>query len=239
MRNFFRVLSLSAFALLSAGCAKQEPMASAGVVELAGTGGLPAPSAGDFRQGGQAFLMGPLDKVRIDVFGVGELSREIQVDSSGQFDFPLVGTIDAAGRTPRNVAQEIERKLEAAYVRDPDVTINLLETVSQRVTVEGEVTVPGLYPVTTGTTLLRSIAMAEGLDEFADKEDVVVFRTVDGQRYAALYNLAAIRRGNYEDPQIFANDVIVVGDSKSLRLFDNLFRAAPLITTPLLILLRN
>lgn len=225
-------------ATLSA-CGNKAPIASTGVVELAESSSLPQPSAADYRRNRSAYLAGPLDQVRIEVLGVGELSREIQIDASGQFEFPLIGTIDASGKSPSEIAREIERRLAGQYVRDPQVTVNLLETVSQNVTVDGEVVTPGLYPVTNNMTLMRAVASAEGLDEFADVEDVVVFRTVGGQRYAALYNLGAIRRGNYEDPEIFANDIVVVGDSNSRKLFDTILSAAPLITTPILILLRN
>jgi len=72
----------------------------------------------------------------------------------------------------------------------------------------------------------------------AGLENVVVFRTVDGQRYARLYNLKAIRMGNYEDPQMYANDVIVVSESTARRLFRDLLTAAPLLTTPIIALTR-
>ncbi len=79
---------------------------------------------------------------------------------------------------------------------------------------------PGLYPVTNQMTLMRVIASAKGLTEFARQEDVVILRTVNGQRMAGLYNIDAIRRGVYPDPPIYANDVIAVGD----------LRAAPLVS---------
>jgi polysaccharide export outer membrane protein len=87
-------------------------------------------------------------------------------------------------------------------------------------------------------TLMRAIATAKGLDEFANQSDVVVFRTVEGQKLAALYNLKAIRRGAYEDPEIFANDVVVVGDSSARRLFRDIIQASPLLTTPLIVALQ-
>src|SRR5690606_16677562 len=107
-------------------------------------------------------------------------------------------------------ATDMQAALSGAYVRNPDVTINILSSVSQVVTVDGQVRDPGLYPVTNQMTLMRVIASAKGLNEFADQEDVVILRTVEGQRMAGLYNVAAIRRGLYDDPQIFASDVIIV-----------------------------
>jgi polysaccharide export outer membrane protein len=95
---------------------------------------------------------------------------------------------------------------------------------------------PGSYPVIGKMTLIKAVAQAEGTAQFASLKDVVVFRTVDGKRYAGLYNLSAIRKGIYEDPEIFANDVVVVGDSPGRRLFQDLLQASPLLTTPLIIL---
>src|SRR3546814_21117547 len=97
-----------------------------------------------------------------------------------------------------------------------------METVSQVVTVSGEVRKPGLYPVLGKMTLMRAIAQAEGSTEFADADNVVVFRTVSGQDMAAVYNLGAIRRGNYNDPAVYAHDVVVVGESGTRRLFTDI-----------------
>ena len=86
---------------------------------------------------------------------------------------------------------------------------------------------------------MRAVATARGIDEFAKLDDVVVLRTVNGQRYAGLYNLAAIRRGNYVDPDIFANDTVIVGESKQRRMFRDFLQLVPLLTTPLIIALQG
>lgn len=158
----------------------------------------------------------------------------MQVDSSGGISMPLVGTIDARGRTAKEVATAIEATLRGRYVRDPDVTVNIKSSVSQVVTIDGQVVEPGLYPVTNQMTLLRAIASAKGLSEFARQDDVVILRTVDGHRMAGLYNIDAIRRGAYDDPAIYANDVVVVGDSPQRRLFRDLVSLAPLLAAPLI-----
>ncbi|RYD93192.1 MAG: polysaccharide export protein [Sphingomonadales bacterium] len=162
--------------------------------------------------------------------------RIVQVDASGRVAFPLAGTVDAAGRTPNEVAGLIGDRLRDRYIRDPQVTVNLEETVSQVITVDGEVREPGLYPVIGRMTLMRAVATAKGLGEFARQNDVVVFRTVNQQKMAALYDLRAIRRGAYTDPEVFANDVIVVGDSKARRIFKDVIAGSALLTTPLIVL---
>jgi polysaccharide biosynthesis/export protein len=201
---------------------------------------LPLPDRQDIGSEERPYLIGPFDKLLIDVFGIEELSeREVQTDASGRISFPLAGTVEAAGRTPAEVEVILEERLRSAFVRDPQVTVNLKETVSQVVTVDGQVVEPGLYPVVGRMTLMRAVATAKGASEFAKLDDVVVFRTVKGQNYAALYNLGAIRRGAYPDPDIFANDVVVVGDSKARRIFKDVLQVVPLLTGPLIVAFQN
>jgi polysaccharide biosynthesis/export protein len=201
---------------------------------------LPAPDRSDFLSESRPYLIGPFDKLIIDVFGIEELSKkEVQTDASGRISFPLAGVIEAAGRTPGEIEDEIEARLRNRFVRDPQVTVNLQETVSQVITVDGQVKEPGLYPVVGKMTLIRAVATAKGASEFAKLDDVVILRTVNGKQYAALYNLSAIRRGNYDDPEVFANDVVIVGDSKARRIFKDFLQIVPLLTSPLILLLQG
>ncbi|MBB5700138.1 polysaccharide biosynthesis/export family protein [Sphingomonas yantingensis] len=195
---------------------------------------LPPPDRRDLTAADRPALIGPLDTIQVDVFGVPELSREMQVDASGRIAMPLVGTVDARGKTATELADAVEAALRGRYVRNPDVTVNIKSSVSQVVTIDGQVIEPGLYPVTNQMTLLRAIASAKGLAEFARQDDVVILRTVDGRKMAGLYNIAAIRSGAYDDPPIYANDVVVVGDSPQRRLFRDFVSLAPLLAAPLI-----
>lgn len=222
-----------------AGCAHQQPMVSTDQLTVVQNSAvLPAPERRDLVAGDRQSLIGPLDTIQIDVFNVPDLSREIQVDAGGQIAMPLIGTIDARGRTAQELAQMIEGALRGRYVRNPDVTVNIKSSVSQVVTIDGQVTEPGLYPVTNQMTLLRAIASAKGLSEFAKQDDVVILRTVNGRKMAGLYNIDAIRRGNYADPAIYANDVVVVGDSPARRRFRDFVSLAPLLAAPLIAVLQ-
>jgi polysaccharide biosynthesis/export protein len=202
---------------------------------------LPPPDRSDQIELNRPYLIGPFDKLVIDVFGIEELSKkEVQTDAGGRISFPLAGIIEAAGRTPAELEQILVDRLRGRFVRNPQVTVNLKETVSQVITVDGEVKEPGLYPVIGRMTLMRAVATAKGTAEFAKLDDVVVFRTVKSQKMAALYNLKAIRRGYYDDPEVFANDVVVVGNSPARRIFKDALQIVPLLTTPLIyILTRN
>jgi polysaccharide export outer membrane protein len=152
---------------------------------------------------------------------------------------PLAGVINAAGLTIEEMESEIEKRLRARYFRNPEVAVSLLEAESSRITVDGQVRRPGLYPAVTQMTLLQAIARAEGTTENARLNEVVIFRTVEGQRYAALYDLRGIRRGMYKDPNVFANDIITVGDSASRQLFRDFIQLVPLLTTPLVVLFQR
>lgn len=235
MRTICLVIALAALS----GCAHQQPIVSTGELTVVqDSTAFPAPERRDLTAADRPSLIGPLDTIQIDVFNVPDLSREIQVDAGGQIAMPLIGTIDARGRTSQELAQTIEAALRGRYVRNPDVTVNIKSSVSQVVTIDGQVVEPGLYPVTNQLTLLRAIASAKGLSEFARQEDVVILRTVNGRKMAGLYNIDAIRRGAYADPAIYANDVVVVGDSPARRRFRDVVSLAPLLAAPLIAILQ-
>lgn len=224
--------------LLSA-CASREPLQStARLTVVEGQRSLPPPVRSDLIATDRPALIGPLDTIEVNVFNVPELSREIQVDASGRISMPLIGAIDARGRTASELAQDIEGALTGRYVRNPDVTVNIRSSVSQVVTIDGQVVEPGLYPVTNEMTLMRAVASAKGLTEFARQREVVILRTVEGRRMAGLYDMDAIRRGVYDDPAIYANDVVIVGDSPERRLFRDFVSLAPLLASPLVAILQ-
>ncbi|MEG3163596.1 polysaccharide biosynthesis/export family protein [Sphingomonas sp. PB2P19] len=225
--------------VLVAGCAGNPPLGDPrypSAVRVAET--LPPPSGRDVILSAQSYIIGPLDKLNVSVFGIGELSGDVQADASGQITLPLIGTIEAAGNTPVQLSRIITSAYDR-YVRNPVVSVNIREATSQTFTVDGQVTEPGIYPVVGNMSLMRAIANAKGAAEFAKLDDVVVFRTVNGERMAALYNLGAIRRGMYADPQIYSNDIIVVGESSSRRLFKDFLQVAPALAAPVVLLLQN
>ncbi|QYO62602.1 polysaccharide biosynthesis/export family protein [Leptolyngbya sp. 7M] len=235
----FFAFALASSTILLGACAGTEPIRStANLTVIEGAGDLPSPQRADLVAPDRVTLIGPLDTIRVEVFGVPELSRQVQVDSSGRIALPLLGVVDARGKTSSELSREIEAGLAGRYVRNPSVTVSIESAVSQVVTVDGQVIEPGLYPVTNQMTLLRAVASARGLTEFAKQDDVVILRTVNGQRMAGLYNIGAIRRGVYDDPAIYANDVVLVGDSPQRRLFRDFVAVAPLLAAPIVAILQ-
>lgn len=214
-------------------------MIDTGRVGIVPAAEMPAPTREDLARGNRLHLLGAFDRISVEVFGLNELSRQVQIDANGQVALPLAGSVQAAGLTPQELEQAITQRLRGSYVREPRVTVSVLETVSQTVTVDGEVRQPGLYPVTGEMTLMRAVARASGTTEFARTSHVVLFRTVGGRQMATLYDLRAIRLGAYEDPGIFPRDVIVVGESQARRLFPTLVSAAGLLLSPVITVLGN
>lgn len=239
IRNFLRFSGCACAALALTACGGRTPLGGAPDLTVSPGNALPIPQRMDSASNATPYYVGPFDRLIIDVFGIEELSnREVQVDASGRMSFPLIGIVEVLGKTPGEIENEMVQRLRQAHVRNPEVTINLKETISRNVTIEGEVRQPGVYPVIGRMTLMSAIAKAQSTTEFSRLEDVVVFRTVAGQRYAALYDLGAIRHGAYGDPEIFAGDVVMVGDAKSRRLFKDALSTIPVLLSPIILLLR-
>lgn len=234
-----KICTVLLFAAALPACGGREPLASSSrLTVMQDSAALPAPGRADLTAADRPSLIGPLDTIQVDIFNVPELSREMQVDASGRISMPLAGTIDARGKTAAELADAVEAALRGRYVRNPEATVNIRSSVSQVVTIDGQVVEPGLYPVTNQMTLMRAIASAKGLSEFARQDDVVILRTVDGRKLAGLYNMEAIRRGTYDDPAVYANDVIVVGDSPQRRLFRDFVSVSPVLAAPLIAILQ-
>jgi polysaccharide biosynthesis/export protein len=180
--------------------------------------------------GSSGYKIGPLDVLDVSVFKVPELSKSVQVADTGSVNLPLVGEIAAAGKTAQQVEHDLTAKLGAKYLQSPQVTVYVKEYNSQRVTLEGAVKKPGVYPIRGGSSLLQFVATAEGLDVNSDST-VVIFRTVDGKRTAAHFDVSAIRTGQAQDPAVQSGDVIVAGSSAMKETFNNLMKVLPLAGT--------
>ena len=151
---------------------------------------------------GQNYRIGVGDVLSISVFQVPDLtSNNTQVSGEGTIAMPLIGTIKAAGLTPRQLEGTITAKLKAKYLQSPQVTVDVSQFNSQRYTVEGAVNRPGQFPITGGdASLLRAIASAAGFDRVADTSNVVIFRMNGKQKMAARFDVSQIRSGSRARP---------------------------------------
>lgn len=189
---------------------------------------LPIPDAtnsitpGDLR-------IGPMDTLQVDVFGVEELGGIYQVDFEGQLKMPLVGEVQAVGLTASELSFVLEKLYDDRYLQDPNVNVTIQDSIGRRITVDGSVASPGLYPVTGEISLLQAVALAGGPTDGANPRKVAVFRQINGERHGAAFNLEAIREGKAEDPQIYGNDIIVMDGSEARRTYGDVLRSMPLL----------
>jgi len=221
-----RVLIAAGLAVLCAGCSGMHA-----ADELphgpAAYGVMPPP---DPNTAAAAYKIGPLDVLKVTVFQEKDLSfDQIQVDAAGNLSFPLIGTVHAAGDTALELSNEIARDLGKEYLVDPQVSVSVASSVSQNVTVEGDVKQPGVYAINGTETLLGALAQAQSPTEVAKLDQVVIFRNIDGRRAGAVFNVNDIREGRAADPEILGGDVIVVGFDQVKGAFRDVFKAVPLL----------
>lgn len=223
------VLLISAW-LVSA-CATDRSVGLASDVTLTELEELPPPRSEI------SYVIGPQVKLQIEVVGAQTLSGTYLTDIDGNLAFPLIGIIPLDGKSPSQAAELITHRLRGRYLLDPQVRVIPEEFPVPAVSVGGQVRKPGNYPAIGKQTLLRVVNQAEGLTQYAKEDDVLVLRTVEGRKYIGVYSIKAIERGNYADPQIYPNDIVMVGDSPERRRLDELFKILPPLITSAAILI--
>jgi polysaccharide export outer membrane protein len=169
------------------------------------------------------------DSINVNVFQVESLSGEFKVDQAGRIDYPLLGMIQAQGRTTDELSKQLAASLSQKYLRSPNIQVAIKDRAEQKITVDGSVQSPGMFTVKGPTTLLQAVAMAKGTTEDANPSRVIVFRTVGGQRVAGAFDLKAIRRAQAEDPVIYGNDIVVVDGNPTRQMFRDLMTTIPLL----------
>lgn len=189
---------------------------------------MPAPQPGNTPR---EYRIGALDTLSITVFQEPDLSfQNVAVDAGGNVLLPLIGGVRAAGLTTAELSGAIGARLSEFLVR-PQVSITVVTSVSQKVTVDGSVEQPGVYAIQGRTTLIDALAMARGTARTAALDEVIVFREVEGRPAAARFNVRDIRMGRQPNPEILGNDVVVVGFSSLKGAYRDLVAASPLIAS--------
>lgn len=218
-----RLIALATAAVGLAGCHKTSPTLYQGPAAIAVTG------IANNQMTPGPYLIGPADVIDVRVAYEPELNVDsATVDTGGEISVPLIGNVRAAGKTASQLADEVEARL-TQYVRRPEVSVNIREYSRQNVTVEGDVEEPGVYPVQGTSSLLQAVARAQGPTKTAKLNEVIVFRTVNGQRMGAIFDLRRIRYGYDPDPLILGGDVVVVGYSEVKGAFRDFLGAAPVL----------
>ncbi|ANI78799.1 MULTISPECIES: polysaccharide biosynthesis/export family protein [Sphingobium] len=170
------------------------------------------------------------DVLRIQVFHEPGLSLEdAQVTAAGVVRMPLIGDVPVAGLSAGEASDVIAGRLGERYLVSPQVTIFVKKAVGRRITVDGEVREPGLFPVDGRMSLLQAVALAKGPTRLARIKQIIVVRQTDGDRKAALFDLSAIRKGEAPDPEILPGDTVIVGLSRAKAILGGTLLALPAI----------
>lgn len=222
-RDGLVLLLLAMAALLLSGCATRGGPVPYDVPNFT------APDADTLRVPASAQHIGPLDKLRITVFQVEDLTGEYLVNAEGRIAFPLLGDVEAQGRTPRQLADHLATRLGERYLRSPNVQVAIEEVREQTITVDGSVREPGVKTINGSITLMQAVALGRGVDADGNPARVVVFRTIEGQRMAAAFDLRAIRRAEAEDPPIYGNDIVIVDGSRARGLWRDALATFPIV----------
>ena len=190
---------------------------------------LPAPDEQHAQILPQDYKISPMDTLTIKVFKADDLSGDYSVDLAGHISLPLVGEVEAANLTTSELDQKLTNLLGQQYYEHPDVSVAIKSSTAHVVTLDGAVAQPGQFPVVGAITLIQAVALAHGTTEDANPRRVAVFRTVEGERMAAAFDLTSIRRGQAKDPTIYPGDIIVVDGSKIKALQKQILQNLPFL----------
>ena len=159
------------------------------------------------------YKIAPMDKLTVKVFKSDDISGDYDVDLTGHISLPLVGEVEAANITTAELDQRLTEKLGAKYLEHPDVSVSIKQSAGRLVTIDGAVKDSGSFPIMGSMSLLQAVALAKGTTEDANARRVAIFRTINGKRQAAAFDLVSIRRGEAPDPPVYAGDIVVVDGS--------------------------
>jgi polysaccharide export outer membrane protein len=172
------------------------------------------------------YKVGPNDLLDIEVLDLDNLKRTVRVNAAGAISLPLIGAVTVAGLTSQQIEEVIADRYREKYLQNPQVSVFIKEFTTERITVEGAVAHPGIFPLAGQMTLLRALALAGGFGPIANPQAVMLFRN-NAQRVqeVKVFDVEQIRAGKTEDPVIRGDDLIVVQQDKSRKLFkDSLLR---------------
>jgi polysaccharide export outer membrane protein len=157
-------------------------------------------------------VIGADDVLAVNVWKEPDVSRSVPVRSDGKISLPLVGELTAGGQTPLQLEQEITKRL-ASYISEPEVTVIVQDSKSQRINILGMVARPGTYMLTGSATVLDAIAMAGGFRDFAKQKQIYVLRTnADGTEKRLAFNYKDVIKGKNpeQNVRLLPRDTVVV-----------------------------
>lgn len=161
----------------------------------------------------EGYVIGPEDVLTVIVWRERELSADVIVRPDGKISLPLLNDVQAAGLTPEGLAEVVE-KATTKFVKDSDATVIVKEIRSRKVFVLGEVAKPGVFPLTSETTVLQLIASVGGLLEYADRKNILILRIENGRERRLKFNYNDVIAGKNLQQNILLQpgDTVLVRD---------------------------
>ena len=159
-----------------------------------------------------SFVIGNDDVLAINVWKEPDVSRSIPVRSDGKISLPLVGEVQATGRTPLKLEEEIAARLKS-YIAEPEVTVIVQQINSQKFNILGQVNKPGSYVISNSATVLDAIALAGGFRDFAKQKSIYILRQdADGSQTRLPFNYKEVVKGKNsgQNVKLQPRDTIVV-----------------------------
>jgi polysaccharide export outer membrane protein len=184
---------------------------------IVGAQAQPANGAASDRVAGAAaslptdYVIGPEDVLGIVFWRDQDMTGDVTVRPDGMVTLPLLGDMTAAGLTPDALREQV-RKAAGKYVQDPNVTIVVRQINSRKVFITGEVKTPGAYPLVGPRTVMQIIALAGGLNEYADAKNITVTRTEQSRHVSFKFNYKDVAHGKNleQNIQLKPGDTVVV-----------------------------
>jgi len=150
------------------------------------------------------YILGPEDVLEIIVWGHNDLRRKMPISLEGRISFPLIGEVEAAGKTTQQLEKDTAQKLANGYIIHPQVTITVSEYRSQKFFIVGEVKSQGKYALAPETTVLMAISIGGGMTEKAATGRIKIIREKNGKKKEFRVTM---------DTFVQPNDTIIVPES--------------------------
>ncbi len=155
--------------------------------------------------------LGPGDVFELRIYyGSNELKSAHRLNASGKISVQFIGAVDASGRRVAELEDDIQRRLADGYLRQPVVSITLMEANSQRITVYGQVEKASTIPFVPGMTIVEAIAQTGGFKAMAKKNSVQVTRVVQGKKVSFTVPVDSIGEGKRPNFPMEPGDTVFV-----------------------------
>lgn len=200
-KKFMAFLSFLCLVLAASAFAAEEPAAQGGRQPAAASMDMFMPD----------YVIGPGDVLFISVWKNQELTKQLPVLPDGKISYALIGELQAGGVTVSALEKELRTRL-AKYIPDPVLSVSVVQVNSMLVYVIGKVLNPGHFPLTGNVNVLQALAMAKGLNPFAKKDEIMIFRNEGGTTRIYEFHYDAVTAGKSLEQNIMLErgDIIVV-----------------------------